>query len=98
MPKILLNELKPGMKLAKPVLNEDDITLLGEDTELTEAVIEKLKTLDVYAVYVKGVSKPDMPREEALLELDKRFEKVEHEPYMDMLKRVLKEHIEGLYG
>lgn len=98
MPKILLNELEPGMKLAKPVLNEAGMVLLGENTELTEAVIEKLKTLDVYAVYVKGVSKPDMPREEALFELDKRFEKVEHEPCMDMLKRVLKEHIEGLYG
>jgi hypothetical protein len=98
LPKILLDELKPGMKLSKPVLNEEGMVLLGEDTELTESVIEKLKTLDVYAAYVKGVSKPDMPREEALFELDKRFEKVEHEPYMDMLKRVLKEHIERLYG
>jgi len=95
--KILLNELKPGMKLARPVLNAEGMVLLGEDTELTEAVIEKLKTLDIYAAYVKGVSKPDIPKEEALFELNKRFEKVEHEPYMDMLKRVLKEHIERLY-
>jgi len=86
------------MKLSKPILNEDGIVLLGEDTLITEAIIEKLKTLDVYAVYVRGVPKPDMPMEEALLELDRRFYKVEHEPYMDILKRVVKDHITGLYG
>ncbi|MCX5813528.1 MAG: hypothetical protein NT178_13440 [Proteobacteria bacterium] len=85
------------MKITRPVLNESGMVLLSEDTELTEATIEKLKNMDVDGVYVKGLSKPEKPKEEALLELYKRFEKVEHEPYMDMLKRVLKEHIEGLY-
>jgi len=53
--------------------------------------------MDVDGVYIKGLSKPERPMEEVLLELNKRFEKVEQEPYMDMLKKVLKEHIEGLY-
>jgi hypothetical protein len=30
--------------------------------------------------------------------LDKRFQSVENEPYMDVIKQALREHIEGLYG
>jgi hypothetical protein len=97
LPKTPVNELEPGMKLTKPVLNESGMVLLSEDTELTDATIEKLRNMNVDVVYIKGLSKPERSKEEVLLELYKRFEKVEHEPYMDMLKRVLKEHIEGLY-
>jgi len=98
MPKIPVDKLEPNMKLSKPVMNKDGIVLLGEDTELTEAVIEKLKMLNVLSVDVEGALKPDIPIENALLELDKRFEKVEHEPYMDIIKSALKAHIKGLYG
>jgi len=55
MPKIPIDKLEPNMKLSKPVINKDGIVLLGEGTELTEAVIEKLKRLDVFTVDVKGV-------------------------------------------
>ena len=98
MPKIPIDKLEPNMKLSKPVINKDGIVLLGEGTELTGAVIEKLKRLDVFTVDVKGVFKPQVPMEKALSELDMRFEKVEHEPYMDIIKKVLYEHIKGLYG
>jgi hypothetical protein len=97
LPKTPVDELEPGMKLARPVLNESGIVLLSEDTKLTETTIEKLRSMDVDIVYVKGLSKQERSKEEVLLELYKRFEKVEQEPYMDMLKRVVKEHIEGLY-
>lgn len=86
------------MKLSKPVMNEEGIVLLGEDTELNEAIIEKLKSLNVATVDIIRVNKPDMSLEKALFELDKRFENVENEPYMAMLKKILKEHITGLYG
>jgi len=33
-----------------------------------------------------------------LTDLDRRFKNVENEPYMDVIKQVLREHIEGLYG
>lgn len=35
--------------------------------------------------------------ETMLSELDERFKLVEKESHMDFLKKVLKEHIEGLY-
>jgi hypothetical protein len=97
LPKTPVNKLEPGMRITRSVLNENGMVLLSENTELTEATIEKLINMDVDGVYVKGSTKPERPKEELLLELDKRFKKVENEPYMGMLKRVLKEHIEGLY-
>jgi hypothetical protein len=97
LPKIPLSELKPGMRLTRPVINEGGIILLSEDTELIEATIEKLKNMDVDGVYIKGMSKPKRSKEETLLELNRRFEKVEGEPYMSILKKALLEHIEGLY-
>lgn len=97
MPKTPINELEPGMKLTRPVMNEGGMILLSEDTVLTEATIEKLKNMDVEGVYIKGMSKLQKPKEEELRELHKRFEGVECEPYMDILKKALQEHIEGLY-
>jgi len=97
LPKIPINELKPGMRLTRPVINESGMILLSENTVLTEATIEKLKNMDVEGVYIKGMSKLQKPKEEELLELHKRFERVECEPYMGILKKALQEHIEGLY-
>ncbi len=97
MPKISIDNIAPGMRLAKSVLNESGMVLLSEETELTDAIILKLKNMNVDGVYVKGMSKPDIPMEEMLRELDKRFEKTEKEPYMGTLKKVFREHIKGLY-
>ena len=97
MPKISIDKLESGMRLAKSVLNENGMILLSEGTELTNAAIEKLKNIDVDGVYIKGMSKPDKPFDVALAELNEKFGHVEGEQYMDMLKRVMKGHIEGLY-
>ena len=97
MPRITLDKLKPGMKLAKPVTNQNGLVMLAEDTDLTAALIEKISDLDIAGVYIKGMTQPDMPKEEMLANLDQRFKHVENEPYMDVIKQVLKEHIEGLY-
>jgi hypothetical protein len=89
--------LESGMRLAKPVLNENGMVLMGEDTELTDPMIERLRRADTATVYVKGMSKPEKSLDEMLLDLNRRFEKVENEPYMPILKKALTEHIEGLY-
>jgi len=97
MPRITLDKLKPGMKLAKPVTNQNGLVMLAEDTDLTTALIEKISDLDITGVYIKGMTQPDMPKEEMLSSLDQRFKHVENEPYMDVIKQVLQEQIEGLY-
>lgn len=98
MPKIALDKLQPGMKLAKPVTNRNGLVMLAEDTELTATLIDKISDLDIAGVFIQGMTQPDIPKEEMLAGLDKRFQSVANEPYMDVIKQALKEHIEGLYG
>ena len=97
MPKTSVENLKPGMKLSKPVVNDSGMVLMGEGTELTQSSIDRLTSMNISGVYVEGASKPVKSKEELLTELDARFRKTENEPYMADLKRLLKEHIEGLF-
>jgi hypothetical protein len=97
MSKIALDKLEAGMKLAKPVENSSGMVLLGENTELTVELIDKIKGMSIDSVYIQGMSKPSAPIEVMLSDLDDRFRMVESEPYMDVLKKVFKEHIESLY-
>jgi hypothetical protein len=98
MATVATKDLVPGMRLARPVLNKSGLPILGEDTELTEAIIEKIQGMDIQSVNVKGVFRKLAPREEVLAGLDQRFKNVEGKPYMDVLKRLLVEHIEELYA
>jgi hypothetical protein len=97
MSKIALDKLEAGMKLAKPVENSSGMVLLGENTELTVELIDKIRDMGVDSLYIQGMSKPSVPIEIMLSQLDERFKMVESEPHMDVLKRVIKEHIERLY-
>lgn len=98
MLKIALDKLEAGMKLAKPVENSSGMILLGENTELNVELIDKIRDMGIDIVYIQGISKPSIPLEDLLSQMDERFKAVEGEPYMDVLKKVFKEHIEGLYG
>jgi hypothetical protein len=97
LPKVTVNNLKPGMKLSKPVVNEAGMILLGEGTEITDALIERLQNMNVSSVFVEGASKSQKPKEDAMAEIDARFKKTENELHMGMLKKLLKEHVEELY-
>ncbi|MCC6346905.1 MAG: hypothetical protein IT388_06915 [Nitrospirales bacterium] len=96
MPKVSVESLKPGMKLAKPVVNESGMILLGEGTELTEVHIERLRNMTIGSVAVAGSAQPQKSKAELLSALDARFRKTEDEPYMSLIKRVFAERIEEL--
>ena len=85
------------MKLAKAVENASGMVLLGENTELTMELIDKIKNMGIDSVYVQGMSKPSEPIETMLAQLDKRFKTVENQPHMDTLKKIFQEHIASLY-
>ena len=53
MKSLSLDELEPGMELARTILNDDMVVILSENTMLTKAHITRLKFLDVPFVYVK---------------------------------------------
>lgn len=54
MQKIPTNLAEPGMTLAKAVIREDGITLVGEGAELTEALIARFEQANISSVTVKG--------------------------------------------
>lgn len=85
------------MRLSRPVLNKAGLVVMGENTELTESLIGKIQELGIDKVSVVGPAWKLPPQEEMRAALDRRFEKVEGEPHMSLLKRIIAEHIESLY-
>jgi len=85
------------MKLARPVFNKDRVVLVGQGTELTPSLISKIAAMGIPSVRVHGATKPPIPRDAAFAAIDERFRNVQGMPYMETLKKLMKEHIEGLY-
>ncbi len=98
MPRMTPDKLQAGMVLSKPVTNANGVVMLPEGAELTESMIQKMSDMDVEYAYVKGAPQEGGSLEEMLRGLDRRFEAVEKAPYMDIIKKVVRRHIEGLYG
>ena len=97
MPKIASDKLLPGMKLAKPIIGKNGMTLLGEGTELTERWIGNIQDMNVEWISVEGPSEQNVPLDEALASLEKRFETVDDKPYMASIKELVRRKIESLY-
>ncbi len=53
MRSVSVTDLKPGMILARTIVNDDLIVVLAENTELTPSHIKRLNTLDVPFIYIK---------------------------------------------
>ncbi|HKN18309.1 MAG TPA: hypothetical protein VJW95_00825 [Dissulfurispiraceae bacterium] len=88
--------LKPGAKLAKPIVNDSGMILIGEGVELKDSHIARLQDMCISTVFVEGTTGPSKTTEEMLAELDERFRKTEGEPHMGTVKRIFKEYIEGM--
>jgi hypothetical protein len=55
--RLNIDELKPGMIVARSVYNQQELLLLENDTPLTKKRIWMLKTWGIDDVFVKGKSK-----------------------------------------
>jgi hypothetical protein len=97
MPKIPASKLEAGMKLSKPVAAKNGMVMLGEGTELTATWIERIQDMGIATIFVEGPPVQTIPKEEALDNLHARFSHVEGKPYMDVIKKIVKDHIESLY-
>ncbi len=58
MPKVNPSGLEPGMVTARPILNGNGMVLLGENTQLTADLIDRIKNMDVDSVYIQTVHAP----------------------------------------
>jgi hypothetical protein len=97
MPKISIENIVPGMILAKPVEGANGMVLLSEGTELGEKWIERLDAMGIDGVWVEGKTEQAVPIEEALAALDERFGPVLEAPYMRAIMKLVRLQIEKLY-
>ena len=53
MRAVSVEDLKPGMILARTIVNDDMVVVLSEDTLLTKAHLTRLTFLNIPVVYIK---------------------------------------------
>ena len=98
MIKVTSDKLQPGMRLAKPVMNKAGMALLGEGTELTETWIARIQDMDLEgAIYVEGKLEMEVPMDEMLAALQRRFQSALGNQRMELIKRAAETHIRKLY-
>jgi len=101
MQKISIEEAKPEMTLAKPIVNEKGLVLCGKGLTLTEALISELIKLNVKKIFINE-SSPSGGFDEKKLEkleseLDQRFSMVEGDSFMMELKEIFKKNLRGSF-
>jgi hypothetical protein len=98
MIKVKPDNLQPGMRLARPVMNKAGMALLGEGTELTETWIARIQDMALEgAIYVEGKLEMEVPMDEMLAALERRFQYAQGNPRMGTIKRAAERHIRKLY-
>ena len=98
MKKIPIEKIEPGMRLAKPLMSKNGLILLNEGTELTGKWIKRIQDMDVGVIFIDAPAEQALSKEDAFAQLEQRFKLAVNQPYMENIKDILKEHVEGLYG
>lgn len=98
MQKILLSLVKPGMKLAKPVMRDNGMVVMGAGMELTESHIERLRNMEIDRITVEGnpldgvCCGVDTSASRRLERLDHLFRRLGGDPFLDKIKEYLREY------
>ncbi len=93
--KISIEKAKPGMKIAREVVNEAGMVVLPAGKELTESLINRLSSMDIDYIYVEG-ERELPPKDKVFEEIEKKFMKA-NDSYTLLIKKAIREHIEELY-
>ncbi|VFU14252.1 conserved hypothetical protein [anaerobic digester metagenome] len=97
MQRVPINLVEPGMVLAKPVVNDAGMPLCAEGTELTAALIERLKRMNISQLTLKGhpveMGGPAKSPEEQIREMTARFARVQGDPIMDTIREAIEKAI-----
>ncbi len=100
--KISFKRAAPGMKLAKPIVNENGMTLCGAGTELTAELIDRLSKMDVAKIVVEGhpvdTGEPEKGLAQHIEELNHRFRKVSGDPLLREVRDIVLRRLEERYG
>ena len=104
MQKIPLALAEADMVLARDILRDDNAggpPICGKGITLTESLIERLKRMGVQTIAVEGHPvrmDGDKNPEEILLDLDRRFIKVENDPLTGRLKNIYRQYYDKSSG
>ena len=87
---VATDNLKTGMRLAKPIYNKTGVMLYERDTKLTSQGIESIKNFDLIGIYVLEEAEPLPP----LTEEDREFERFQTVSVFN-LKEILSNILSG---
>ena len=100
MKRVVIEELSPGMILAKPVTNANGLPIVAVGTTLDGFIIERLQRLELVSVYVEG--NPEDSNGKSLTELEAelelRFRRVAQDPVQQMILRTLRTHLRATHS
>ncbi|MFP3982672.1 MAG: hypothetical protein ACLFV2_03155 [Desulfurivibrionaceae bacterium] len=85
-----------GMVLARDVLTSDSRILCGKGTTLTQAIIDRIRKMDIQHITVEGQpfeEEGQKTLEEELQDIERRFSKVEKIPPLMYLKKRLRQRL-----
>jgi hypothetical protein len=96
MKRIPLEQAKPGMVLAKPVMNSAGMIVVAAGMALDELLLTHLVRMGTAAVYVEGVAGDDEVKslEDLERELDARFRKLDQEPQLFRIRQAIRRHLQ----
>lgn len=100
MKRVVIDELLPGMVLAKPVTNAVGLSVLAAGAELDSPMIDRLRQLGLTSVYVEGDAGEATGKtlEELQAETEHRFRSVNQDPVQQMILQQLKTYLQAHHG
>ncbi len=100
MRRVVVEELTPGMILAKPVTNTAGLVVLPAGAELNDVTLPRVRRLSPAAVWIEGDAGDEGGKTVAELEaeLDHRFRLVIHDPLQQQLQESIRLHIRTIHG
>lgn len=100
MKRIVIEELTPGMILAKPVTNSTGLVVLPAGAELDDATLSRLQRLGLTSIYVEGEAGDASGKTLAELEaeLEHRFRRVIDDPLQHQLREAIRLQLRATHG
>jgi hypothetical protein len=91
--RITIEEAVPGLRLAKPITGPTGIVVLGAGAELTDALIDRLRTMGVPALHVEpDASRAHVPvktLEQLEQEVRQRFRHAGDDPTLRLIRETV---------
>ncbi|MGE3840692.1 MAG: hypothetical protein AB7I50_03825 [Vicinamibacterales bacterium] len=97
MPKRSLDKVEPGQKLLRPATTRTGVVMVQAGEVLTEALIERLRSVGVDTAVIEGPPELDKTLEEATAEIEQRFVGHEEDPWMMALQDIALRQLRALY-